>query len=552
VSRGHAPITRWLPRYQRRWFGPDALAGLTVWALVVPEAMAYASIAGVPVQFGLYSVPLAVLGYAIFGTSRRLFIGPSSTVAALVAATVAPLATAMSDQYVALVAVLSLLVGLLFIVLGVLRMGWISHFFAKPVLDGFIVGLGLFIAIGQLNKLLGVEKPSGNTLQQLWGAVTEVGDWSWTTVAVGAASLAVLFLLPHVLPRIPGAIVVLVAGIGVAAVFDLGDHGVALVGSVPTGYGFVPWSSVTVDDIVDMVPGALAIVVVAFAQSLAIAKAYARKDGHTVDPDGELVAYGAGAFGAGVLQGYPPAGSLSKTAAAYEAGGRTPVGFLVTAGLVVFTTLFIAGAFEQLPEAVLGAIVIHAVWGMIDASELTRLRRAHLPDFWLALAAVAGVVLIGILAGVVVGVVLSLVLLIHRLDHPYVASLGRRPDDRFSDLAHDPHAVPVPGVVILRLEAPLIFANADDVTEVVHARLLAAGEDVRTLVLDFEAVYEIDTEGADVLVQLVEEFAGRGMRMVIARAHSAVRDYLQRDGSLEAIGGDNLFPTVNDALKATT
>jgi high affinity sulfate transporter 1 len=552
VSRVHAPIVRWLPRYQKGWLGPDALAGLTVWALVVPEAMAYASIAGVPVQFGLYSVPLAVVGYAVFATSRRLFIGPSSTVAALVAATVAPLATAMSDRYVALVAVLSLLVGVLFIVLGLLRMGWISHFFAKPVLDGFIVGLGLFIAIGQLNKLVGVEKPSGNTVQQLWGVVTDLGGWSWTTVAVSAASLAVLFLLPRALPRVPGAIVVLVVGIGVAAAFDLGEHGVALVGSVPTGYGFVPWSAVTVDDVVDMVPGALAIVVVAFAQSLAIAKTYARKDGGTVDPDGELVAYGAGAVGAGVLQGYPPAGSLSKTAAAYEAGGRTPLGFLMTAVLVVFTTLFIAGVFEQLPEAVLGAIVIHAVWGMIDANELTRLRRARLPDFWLALAALAGVVLIGILAGVVVGVVLSLVMLLHRLDHPYVASLGRSPDDRFSDLAHDPHAAPVPGVVILRLEAPLIFANADEVVDVVHGRLDAAGADVRTLVLDFEAVYEIDTEGADVLVQLTEQLAGRGMRVVLARPHRAVRDYLQRDGTLQAIGSDNVFPTVADALGATT
>lgn len=546
------PITGWLPRYEKRWFGPDAVAGLTVWGLVVPEAMAYASIAGVPVQYGLYSVPLAVVGYIVFGTSRRLFIGPSSTIAALAAATVAPLAAAGTDEYIALVAALSLLVGAVFIVLGLLRMGWISHFFAKPVLDGFIVGLGLFIAIGQLNKLVGVEKAGGNTLHQLWGVVTDIGEWHWTTVAVGATALAGLFVLQKVIPKIPGALVVLVAGIAISAALHLSEHGVQVVGSVPTGYGFVAWSAVSLHKVIDMVPGALGIVVVAFAQSLAIAKAYARKDGVEVDANGELIAYGAATIGAGALQGYAPAGSLSKSAAAYEAGGRTPVGFLVTAALVVVTTLFIAGVFEELPEAVLGAIVIHAVWGMIEPGKLTRLFRAHLPDFWLALGALAGVVLVGILAGVVVGVVLSLVLLIHRLDHPYLARLGRRPDARFTDIGHDPQAAPLPGVEILRVEAPLIFANADVIGEELHARLAAAGPAVTAVVLDFEAVYEIDTEGVDVLVQLVDELAARHVRLIIARAHASVRDYLERDRSLEAIGPDNIVASIDDAVNATT
>lgn len=551
MSRLHVPIAGWLPTYEKRWLSGDAIAGLTVWALAVPEAMAYAAIAGVPVQYGLYAIPLAIVGYTVFGTSRRLVIGPSSTIAALTAATVAPLAVAMSDEYVALVAVLALLVGLLFVVLGLLRMGWISHFFAKPVLDGFIVGLGLFIAIGQMNKLVGIEKPDGNSLRQLWGVITDIGEWEWTTVAVGAGALAVLFLLPKLLPKIPGALVVLVAGIAVSSALNLRDHGVAVVGAVPTGYDFVAWSGVTFHDVVDMVPGALGIVVVAFAQSLAIAKAYARKDGAEVDANGELIAYGAATIGAGVLQGPPPAGSLSKTAAACESGGRTPLAFVMTAAFIVVTTLFLAGVFEQLPEAVLGAIVIHAVWEMIDPAKLTRLSKAHLPDFWLALGALAGVLLIGILAGVVVGVVLSLVLLIHRLDHPRIARLGRRPDNSFSDVTHDPLAVAVPGIEIFRVEAPLIFANADVIIEALRAGLDAAGPGVTTVVLDFEAVYEIDTEGVDVLAQLVGELAARHVRLVIARAHASVRGYLERDASFDAIGADNIVPTINDAVNAT-
>ena len=546
------PIARWLPRYERKWLAPDVVAGLTVWALVVPEAMAYASIAGVPVQYGLYSVPLAVIGYAIFGTSRRLFNGPSSEVAALAAATVAPLAAAASDKYIALMAALALLVGVLFIALGLLRMGWIAHFFAKPVLDGFIVGLGIFIAVGQLNKIVGIDKPEGNTVEKLWGVLKHLADWHWTTVVVGLAALAVLFLLPKRWPRVPGALVVLILGIAVTSALHLDGRGVEVIGKVPTGFHFVPWSGVTLGDVGDMVPGAFGIVVVAFAQSLAIAKSYVRKDDPDIDPDGEMVAYGAASIGAGVLQGFPPAGSLSKSAAAAAAGERTPVAYLVVAALVVLTTLLIAGVFENLPEAVLGAIVVHAVWEMIDFGKLTRLRRAHLADFWLALVALAGVLLVGVLAGIVLGVVLSLVLLIHRLDHPRIASLGRRPDTRFSDIESDPDAAPVPGVLIFRLEGPLIFANAEVVTGRLLDRVERAGPDVATVILDFEAVYEIDTEGVDLLVGLIEELADRHIRLVVARAHAAVRDYMERDGQLEKIGRDNLVATVDDAITQST
>ncbi|HET7486894.1 MAG TPA: SulP family inorganic anion transporter [Acidimicrobiales bacterium] len=547
----HAPVTRWLPRYKRAFLGPDLVAGLTVWALVVPESMAYASIAGVPVEYGLYSVPFAILGYVVFGTSRRLVMGPTSTVAAMTAAAVAPVAVGTGSLYIALVAALSLLVGAFFVLFGLLRLGWIAHFFAKPVLDGFIVGLGVFIAVGQLHKLVGTPKGHGNTVQQFWQVLSHAGDWSWTTVAVGAASLAVLFGMARLWPRVPGALVVLVAGIAAVTAFDLGAHGVALVGEVPTGYHFVPWSTVSLHDLVDLVPGALGIVVVAFAQSLAIAKSYARKDGEEVDANAELVAYGASSIGAGLLQGFPPAGSLSKTAAAAEAGEKTPVALLFTVVLVVATTLVLAGVFENLPEAVLGAVVIHAVWGMIDPAPLTRLRKARLPDFWLALAALAGVVLVGILAGIVVGVVLSLVMLIHRLDHPYVASLGRRPDRSYSDLAADPDAVAVPGALVFRVDAPLIFANAEVILATMTARLDEAGAGVTAVVLDFESVYEIDTEGADILVQLAEELRRRHLRVAVARAHAAVRGYLERTGALAAIGPGNLYATVDEAVRAT-
>jgi SulP family sulfate permease len=544
------PVTRWLGSYQRKWLRPDVVGGLTVWALVVPESMAYAGLAGVPVQYGLYSVPFAVVGYLVFGTSRRLFVGPSSTVAVLSAATVAPLAAAQSNHYVALTAALALLVGVLYCAFGLLRMGFIARFFAKPVLDGFIVGLGLYIAIGQIYKVLGAPKPSGNTVQVLWADITEYSEWNWTTVAVGVGALAILFGLSRFAPRVPGALVVAVLGIASTTFFGLASDGVELVGSVPTGFNFVPWSSVTAQDVVDMVPGALGIIVVGFAQSLAIAKTYAAKENQPVDPNGELIGYGAASIGAGALQGFTPTGSLSKSAAATEAGGKSPVAFLVVAVMVVLTVLYIAPVFEDLPEAVLGAIVIHAVSGMIDFRTLIRLRNAQVADFWLALGALLGVILIGILAGIVIGVVLSLVFLVHRLDNPHATALGLDPDrDRYVDLDANPDSVTVPGVLVYRLDAPLIFSNAEAVSDDVRRYVVGAEPRIRTVVFDMEGVNDIDTSGTDVLVRLRRDLLAGGTSTVLARVHGPVLAYLERAGSLRAFGEGTVFGSVRSAVE---
>jgi SulP family sulfate permease len=544
------PVTRWLGAYQRKWLRPDVVGGLTVWALVVPESMAYAGLAGVPVQYGLYSVPFAVVGYLVFGTSRRLFVGPSSTVAVLSAATVAPLAAAQSNHYVALTAALALLVGVLYCAFGLLRMGFIARFFAKPVLDGFIVGLGLYIAIGQIYKVLGAPKPSGNTVQVLWADITEYSEWNWTTVAVGVGALAILFGLSRFAPRVPGALVVAVLGIASTTFFGLASDGVELVGSVPTGFNFVPWSSVTAQDVVDMVPGALGIIVVGFAQSLAIAKTYAAKENQPVDPNGELIGYGAASIGAGALQGFTPTGSLSKSAAATEAGGKSPVAFLVVAVMVVLTVLYIAPVFEDLPEAVLGAIVIHAVSGMIDFRKLIRLRNAQVADFWLALGAFLGVILIGILAGIVIGVVLSLVFLVHRLDNPHATALGLDPDrDRYVDLDANPDSVTVPGVLVYRLDAPLIFSNAEAVSDDVRRYVVGAEPRIRTVVFDMEGVNDIDTSGTDVLVRLRRDLLAGGTSTVLARVHGPVLAYLERAGSLRAFGEGTVFGSVRSAVE---
>ena len=535
----------WLDGYRRDWLVPDIIAGLTVWALLVPEAMAYASLAGVPVQYGLYAVPLSVIGYALFGSSRRLFVGPSSTVAALTASVVAPLAAGGSDNYVVMVAVLSFMVGVLYVLLGLLRCGFIARFFAKPVLDGFIVGLGIFVAVGQLHKVVGVPAYSGDTARKFWDVIRNVDDWDGTTVAVGFGALALLFGLERISKRIPGAIVVVALSLLVSVWADLSDHGVAVVGNVPVGFDFVSWSGISYDDVVAMMPGALGILVVGFAQSIAIAKALNKSSSDTVDANAEMIGYGAASLGSGLLQGYPLTGSLSKTAAATQAGARSPLAYLCSAVLVVATILFLASVFEQLPEAVLGAVVIHAVWGMIDFSSLRRLWAAKNMDFWLALAALIGVVLLGILPGLTVGVGLSLALFVHRLDRPRVARLGARPDGTFADVAANPDAVELHDTVILRLEAPLIFANADAAADSIRR----AAEGARRVVLDMEAVYEVDSQGADTLTGLSAEMRSDGRELVLARAHGTVRDTL---AALDAISfAHTTYATIEQAVTAS-
>jgi high affinity sulfate transporter 1 len=549
-ARGLWSITPpgWVRGYRRGWVVADALAGLTLWALVVPEAIAYASVAGVPAQFGLYSVPLAVLAYSWFGSSQRLFVGPSSTIAALTATVVAPLAAAATDSYVLLTAVLSLLVGVTYLVLAAFKLGFIARLFARPVLDGFIVGLGIFIAVGQLPKVLGVEKPAGNTLNQLVGLLREIPQWDRLTLVLGVGSYVALLLMEHYVPKVPATIVVVIVSVVLVGALNLEDQGVEVVGDIPQGFAFLPWTGVTASQVWSLVPGALAIVVVGFAQSLAIAKAYAATEHTTVDPDRELMAYGAAAIGAGVLQGFPPAGSLSKSAASERAGARSAMAFVVSAALVVLTVLFLTGLFVNLPEAVLGAVVIHAVSGMIAPLKIWGLRQIRVPDFWLALFAFLGVILIGVMAGILIGVVLSMVLLLGRLGTPHTAVLARHPERGFVDTAVYPDAVPIPGVLVFRVDGPLVFASVDGALDDLRGALDEAPLTPDMVVLDLGACYEIDVTAADALAGLVDDLRRDGTEIRFAAAHQQVRDYATRLELPDLADLANPYPTVDASV----
>ena len=554
------PVFTSLRGYDRSWLRGDLVAGLTVWAVLVPEALAYASIAGVSPVVGLYAAPGALLLYAAFGSSRHLVTGPMSATAALSAAAVADLATAGSGRFVQLTVALAITTAIAALLAGLLRLGFLASFISEPVLKGFIIGLALTIVAGQLPKLFGVEGAGGDFFEKLRGLLGDLGDTSWLTLAVGLASLAVVLGLRRLAPVVPGSLVAVLAGIVAVQVFGLDDRGVAIVGRIDSGLPSLGLPGVAAADYLALAPAAAGVMLVGFAEGLGAAKTYAARHHYEVDANRELLGLGAANLAAGLSSGMVVNGSLSKTAVNGSAGAQSQVSGLVVAALTVFTLLFLTGLFESLPEATLAAVVIAAVIELVDIPALTALYRvatqqlrsiygvAARPDFLAALAALGGVLVFDTLPGLFIGITVSLLLLLYRASRPHVAVLGQVPgaSDQYVDVDRNPENRQVPGIVVLRLEAGLFFANADALRDAVRAHAVRDG--IRAVVLDAETIPYIDVTAARMLVQLDDELARRGVRLVMARNIGQVRDVLRRTQE----GGPLLttYPTVHQAVEA--
>ena len=550
----YLPIADWLPKYD--WRGAirfDLIAALTVWALLVPEAMAYAGIAGVSPEVGLVTAPLAMIGYAIFGSSKHLFVGPSSTVAIISASVVAPLAGSDGDLYLILTVWLAIFTGVFFIGLGLARMGWIANFMSTSVLSGFMVGLAIVIAVGQLDKIFGIEAVGDNVLEDLGSMIDQFSDWDWPTVVIGLVALAALFAIKRFLPRVPGALVVMLAAIALSALLDWEGGGIHVVGDIPAELPNLSIPEVPDADVLgDLLVGALAVVVVAFAESFAAAKKYASKFGYQVDANQEMIGLGAANLGAGLSGGFVVDGSLSKTAAGVEAGQKSQMTIVFAAVFVLITIVALTWLFEPLPEAVLGAIVIHAVWKLIDFSTFTRLLRIRHNDFMLAIAAFLGVVLIDILQGIIIGVVLSLVALIYRASFPEGSELGRVETDdglyEFLSVETHPEGETLTGLVIYRQTGSLIFSNADAFLHKARELLWQRTDPAAVLLLvDCEQMADMDVSGAEAITSLLEELRDADVELWLTRLHGDALITAEKAGVTEALGPDRVVPTVRAA-----
>jgi len=452
------PILGWLPKYNRSWLSVDIIAGLTLWGLVVPEAMAYAGIAGLPPQAGLYTLLAALLVYALLGTSRHLVAQATSATAALLASAVAAalVATAAAtasdpETYQAYASAFVLVTGLVFLAAGLAKLGFITQFLSKPVMDGFVMGLAIFVAVGQLNKLFGVAKPEGNTVEKLLGIIKELPQANWVSFAVGALALALLFLLPRWNKKIPAGLVVLFAAIGLSAALDLhGNYGVEIVGTLPQGLPSLSFPRAPLTTYLAMVLPAMGVLLVAYSEALGVAHEFADKHGYEVNANQELNAHAAANLLSALFGGMLAAGSMSASAVKEGAGARTQVTNLVTWVVTIITVLFLTPLFTTLPEAVLAALIIHAVWHIITSRKLQKIRLASRVEFWFGVLALAGVLLIDVLEGMIIGVLASLVFVIYKTSKPHVASLGHVPGvpGAYSDLNRHPESIPVPGVLI--------------------------------------------------------------------------------------------------------
>ncbi|MBN2168294.1 MAG: SulP family inorganic anion transporter [Actinobacteria bacterium] len=550
----YLPITGWFPDYERKWLPRDIVAGFTVWALLVPGALAFAEIAGVPVQYGLYAAPLAMIAYAVFGTSRRLFVGPSSTIAAVSAAVVAPLVlNGDKEKYIAMTIVLALVAGVILIAGGIARLGFLARFFAEPVLDGFIAGLAVFIIIGQLNKMLGVEMSGGNSLTKLIDLFRQFPNWSWITLTVGAGCLLLLFLFSRFAPKVvPGALIVLVLAMFLSTVFSLGEHGVILVGRLPAGLPSWSMKGIGVDELFELLPGAFGLVVVIFAQSIAIAKSYAYKHRTRVDPNQEMISYGMANIGAGIFQGYAVGGSLTKTAVNDEAGARTPLSMITCAVLTILTMLFLTPLFRNLPFAVLAAVVVQAVAGTVNWKVILRYYRINRADFTMAAAAFLGVLLLGILEGILIGILLSIAAFVYRTSKPHSVVLGvDKSGHRFGGLdEHEGYTCPLADAVIYRFDAPLIFANIELFSEEVSKLALESEPRPKAIIIDCELMYEMDTTAVNGFSDLYARLKEEDIGIILARVHTPVKLFLWQSGFLETLGEENVLPKILDAVDA--
>jgi high affinity sulfate transporter 1 len=548
------PIVRWLPRYDRSWLALDVVAGLTLWGLVVPEGMAYAGIAGLPPQAGLYTLVASLLVYALFGTSRHLSVSATSATAALIASTVVAVGVSAGDvkAYVSTAAALVLVVGGVFLLAGVARLGFVSQFLSRPVMDGFVTGLAIFVAVGQLNKLFGVSKGDGNTFEKLGHVIRQLPNTNAWALAMGAGALVVLTVLPRIARKLPAGLVVLFGAIALSSALDLaGGHGVAVVGSLPQGLPTPGLPHIPFSTWVALVPAAIGILLVAYSEALGVAREFAAQHGYEIDPDQELVAHGASNLVGGLLGGLIGAGGMSASAVKEGAGARSQVANLVAWVATIVTLFVLTPLFKSLPEAVLAALIIHAVWHLIVARKLRRIRVLSKEEWSYGLVTLAGVLLFDVLVGMLIGLVVSLLIVIYRASRPKILLLGSLPSTPgvYVALDRNDDATPVQGVVVLRVDQPLWYANALSVHDAVLAAV-ANRPATRAVVLDAGEVAMLDVTSSDVLLQLAGQLHERSIGLWIGSMQKPARDFAVRSGLAAALGDEHIQPSLELAVRA--
>lgn len=553
---GSAELARRVPglhvvaTYRRKWARYDLVAGIVLTALLVPQGMAYAELAGLPAVTGLYATMLPLLAYFVFGPSRILVLGPDSAVSPVVAAAVIPLAGASPDARVETAAMLALLVGAMLALGSVAGLGFLTDLISKPVRLGYLAGIALTVIVTQLPKLLGVPLSPENVAEAVRELPGELENADPAALLIGAGCVAAILILRRFLPAVPGAFVAVAGATAIVAVGGLADD-LPVVGPLPKGLPSLAVPGVSAAELGQLALSALAVALVAFADTSVLSRSYATKLRQNVDQNQELFALGAANVAAGLFQGFPLSSSSSRTPVAEAAGARTQLTGVVAAGLLALVLVIGTDLTKNLPQSALAAVVVTAVIGLVDLPALRWLRRVNHVDFWLAAAAFLGVVAFGVLVGIGIAIGLSALTFLWRAWHPYDAVLGRVTGRKgYHDLRRHPQAALVPGLVLYRFDAPLFFANAG----VFHGRVLRAVQDapqpVLTVVVAAEPITDVDTTAADMLIELERELAEDGVELAFAELKGPAKDKLQAYGVLDLIGPGRFYSTVGAAVHA--
>jgi len=550
AARKLLPILDWIPAYRREWLLPDVLAGVALWAVMVPEGMAYAGIVGVPPIMGLYTIVPALFAYALLGTSRQLVVGPDTATGLISALTVGAVATQGTADFNALTSTLAVLIGIFFFSFGVMRMGWVASFISTPVMRGFIEGLVYVTIIGQVPHLLGISGASGNFFTKTWNVLQHLPDVSVGPVLTGILCLTAMLLLRYMAPAVPAALVVMAVATILIGLLGGEATGVHVAGHIPSGLPHLTSPNLDPTILYELAPGALAIVLVGYAEALGAAKAAAMQSGSDINPNQELVAHGPANILSGLFGGFLVVGSLSKTSVAIAAGARSQVANLVAAAFCLFTLILLTPLFRNMPQPALAAIVIAAMLHLTKPRYLRDLFARSRWSFANAAIVIAGELTLGVLEGIALGVVLALLTLIYRTSHPQGAVLGQLPGtEAYRDVQRHPEAITFPGLLIWRIGGDLFFSSIGHVGEALKASL-DARLNVNRVLLDFSQVNFIDSTASDEFLRLINELKNRGFTLAFARVRDAVRDDMRLAGIEAIVGPHNFYERLTDGVRA--
>jgi high affinity sulfate transporter 1 len=550
----------WLPgvqtlrAYHRSWLARDVVAGIVLTALLVPAGMGYAEASGLPAIYGLYATIVPLVIYAIVGPSRILVLGPDSSLAPLIAATILPLAAGSEAEAVALAGALAIFSGLLCVLAGLARFGFIADLLSKPVRYGYMNGIALTVLLSQLPKLFGFSVDAEGVIPEARAFVRSVadGETNRAALSIGLACLLVILACKRWRPRIPGVLIAVVGATVAVGMFDLARrYDISVVGPLPKGLPSLEIPSVPADNLPALVAGAIGIALVSFADTSVLSRTFAIRGGYRVNPNQELVALGAANVGAGLFQGFSVSSSSSRTPVAEAAGARTQLTGLVGALAIALLLLFFPNLVRNLPDSALAAVVISAAIGLIEAAGVRKLYRVRRTEFSLSIACFLGVALLGVIEGIFIAVGLALLDFIRRAWRPNVAILGRVDDLKgYHDVTRYPRARRIPGLLLFRWDAPLFFANAEVFTDQVRDAIESSPTPVRWVVITAEPVTDLDTTAADVLLELEEDLAAEGIDLRFAEMKDPVKDRLKRYGLFDRFGADHFYPTIGEAVNA--